>query len=74
MPHDNGYPTKRPSRKGPAVARKGTKSAASKAFPPNREPKGGKRFGPAPRPPRPSTQNIHNVDKHGKSRLGGRGQ
>jgi len=37
----------------------------SKAFPRNEEPRVKTRAGPPPQKPRPTVENVHNVDKHG---------
>ena len=42
-------------------------STDTKAFPPNVEPRGQKRFGPPPFSPRPPKQNVHNVDPKGRA-------
>ena len=56
MPKDTGY------EPGP---RSGV-SSDTKAFPPNVEPRGQQRFGPAPYPERPPVKNIFNVDPQGR--------
>ena len=56
-----------PEKEGYAPDSKSGVSSATKAFPPSVEPKGQRRFGPAPYPERPPVKNVHNVDPKGRA-------
>ena len=56
-----------PEKEGYAPDSKAGVSSDTKAFPPNVEPRGAKRFGPQPYTPRPPKQNVFNVDRHGRA-------
>ena len=56
-----------PKQHGYEPGREAGVSSNRTAFPKNREPKGGLRFGPPPFGPRPPKQNVHNVDPKGRA-------
>lgn len=55
-----------PEKEGYAPDSRAGVSSDKRAFPENVEPRGQRRFGPAPYPERPPVRNVHNVDPHGK--------